>query len=118
GLNSGNDRAYEAVQTTLKSCEHFATSTNNSKREKVCNLYFPTIIIKGKLFNASMQPNNDLTLKSINKEQVLLSRSYHEYNNSIIRIFNDENLQQNIQELKISCDDFFEKYELELKNSL
>ncbi|MDQ5930488.1 MAG: hypothetical protein QG594_2276 [Bacteroidota bacterium] len=118
GLNSGNDRAYEAIQTTLKSCEHFVISTDNSKREKVCNLYFPTIIIKGKLFNASMLENNELELKSINREQVILSRSFHEYNNSIIRIFNEENLKQNIQELKISCEEFFEKYELELKNGI
>lgn len=118
GLNSGNDRAYEAIQTVLKSCEHFVISTDTSKREKVCNLYFPTIIIQGKLFNASMLPNNDLELKSVNKEQVILSRSYHEYNNSIIRIYNDVDLEQNILELKLCCDEFFEKYELELKNGI
>lgn len=117
-LNSGNDRAYEAIQTVLKSCEHLVVSTNNSKRKNVCNLYFPVIIIKGKLYNASLLPNTDLELKSTNKEQVILSRSYHDYNNSIIRIFNDENLKQSIAELKSACNDFFDNYDLELINGI
>jgi len=114
-FNQGFDKAFEAIQTTVKSCEHLVFSTDNSDREKVCNLYFPIIIIKGKLLSASLLEDGELELKNIDKEQLILSRSYHEYNNSIIRIFSNENLAQNIQYLKTTCDDFFEKYEQELK---
>ncbi len=117
-FNQGNDKAYESIQTTLKSCEHLVVSTDNSNREKVCNLYFPVIIIKGKLLSASLLPDGELELKNVDNEHLILSRSYHEYNNSVIRIFNDENLSQNILDLKNSCDEFFKKYEVELRNGI
>lgn len=117
-FNNGNDRAYEAIQTTLKSCEYLVNATDESLRERVCNLYFPVVIVKGQLFNATMTTNNDLDLSKIDNGQIILSRSYHEYHNSVIRILNDEKLEENIKLLVDQCDDFFKKYESILKKNI
>jgi hypothetical protein len=119
GLNSGNDKAYESIQTILKSCEHFVNATNNSYRKvKVCNLYFPLIIIKGSLYCAKMITSNELDLSEIDKGEIILSRSYHEFNNSVIKIFNEKNLENNIKSLKKQCDDFFKNYTTIMKEKI
>jgi len=76
------------------------------------------VIVKGQFYSASMITNNDLELQKTNNEEVLLSRSYHEYNNSVIRILSHENLKDNIQNLKKQCDEFFEMYGDILKENI
>lgn len=115
--NGGNDKAYESTQTLLKSCEHLVYSTNNSGR-KVCNLYFPLIIIKGDLYSAKMISDNDLKIEEITEAEIIISRSYHEFNNSSIRIFNNKNLFTNIESLKKHCDDFFDNYNIILEKNI
>ena len=69
----------------------FKFNTNNHKLEGKHSLARDTIF-KGKI-------------EEITEAEIIISRSYHEVNNSSIRIFNNKNLFTNIESLKKYCDD-------------
>jgi hypothetical protein len=114
-LGNGKDRAYEAVSSVTKACEYL--SQNLSVRENTGSIYMPVILIEGSLFEAKIL-NNDINVKQSKSSEVLIARSFHEYGNSHILIFDNSNLQEVSKHLFKLTEEFFEQYESLLKKCI
>ena len=100
--------SYEAVQSVTKACEYFSQKVN--ERKNICAFYFPIILIEGKLFEGQLSVDNDISIQEVRNTEVLVTRSFHQYGNSHILIFDSSNLDQISQELNDLATEFFEKY--------
>ncbi len=106
-FNVGSDRSYESIQSVTKACEYFSQKV--SQRKKVCAFYFPVILVDGKLCEASYQ-EEEIEIAEVNYSEILITRSFHEYGNSHIHIFDNSTLEEVVKKLDNLSNDFFAKY--------
>jgi len=107
-FNKGVDRSYESIQSVTKACEYFSQKSN--ERSKVCALYFPVIVVEGKLFKANYK-NQDIELKATESAEILFTRSFHEHGNANILLFNASNLNNMVDNLNKLASEFFKEYD-------
>ena len=114
-FNNGSDRSYEAIQSVTKACEYFSQNINN--RKNISAFYFPIILIEGIIFESQLL-DDEIELKQVNDSEVLVTRSFHKYGNSHIKIFDDSNLNIVAEKLHNLTYNFFEKYDELIKANI
>lgn len=114
---NGADRSFEALQSVTKACEHFVSSISKSDR-RVESIYYPIIIVDGSLFTARRTREDSIEIESVTKHELLISRSFHEFGNSYVQIFDASDLDGVAKYLKRISLDFFRNYSVILNKAL
>lgn len=112
-FNNGSDRSYESIQSVTKACEYFAHKV--SQRSKVCAFYFPVVLVDGTLCEASYL-EEEIEIDEVNYSEILITRSFHEFGNAHIHIFDNSNLKEVVKRLDNLSNEFFAKYKHLLEN--
>ena len=113
--NKGVDRSYEAIQSVTKASEYFSEKINS--RSNICAFYFPIIIIEGKLFEGKLN-DDEIEIEEVNNSEVLITRSFHDFGNSHIRIFESSDLDFVSGRLNDLAEKFFQEYKKHLEDSI
>lgn len=113
-LGNGKDMAYSAVQSVLSATEYFIDKSNQSSK-KFINIYFPVIVIEGKLYKAEIDLKGNIQVNKISETQISTVKSFAEQNSTYVNIIEFAKLDSITQDLMNECKLIFEKYDAELK---
>ncbi|WP_159473621.1 hypothetical protein [Chryseobacterium sp. 18068] len=110
-----NDSSYAASQSVLKAIEYLVNQSNMS-RKKFCNIYIPIIAIDGELYESFLDSNNEIEIEEKRISHFLSNKSFEENGLSVLNVVTSNEIANYVKELKNQCDNFFIKYEKELKD--
>jgi hypothetical protein len=111
-FTSGSDTTYAATTTVLKATRYFVEKYKKTE-VKLCSLYFPIVILDGRLFDIELQDDSKMGIKEVNESKLLQIRSDLNKTN-IIQIVTKDNLNEYCKKLKLHCDKFFKTYSKEI----
>jgi hypothetical protein len=113
----GKEPSFDAIQSLTKACEHFLKECNE-KRNYQINIYFPTIVIDGLLYKASLIKNEEMKIEEVKNAEVSITRSFHTFGNANLLIFNSSNIDKIAVNLYLQGEELFKKYDKFLKNNI
>lgn len=111
--NGGRDDIFKALSGTVKALNHFHESCSvheaNGNGDRLLYLYEPVVVIKGKLFEATLNDNLELNINEVDYSQVnfnYLSPNYEE-RRYVVHIVTSNQLTNFIEVKKQSLKNIF-----------
>lgn len=112
-FTEGVDITYSALNGVNKSIQYFVGETNKTRR-RMCNIYFPIIVIDGKLFECELSESGETLVSEIKENDFTWIKSYDTHSLIQVSITTKENFETFVQKLKSNCEIFIEKYKDEM----
>uniref|UniRef100_UPI00404B838F hypothetical protein n=1 Tax=Fulvivirga sp. TaxID=1931237 RepID=UPI00404B838F len=112
-FTSGVDNTYAATTSVSKSIKYFVDKYKKSK-VKLCSLYFPVIVIDGRLFDVELQKSNETKIEEVTQSKLLQIRSDLNKTN-ITHITTKDNIIDFCRERKANCEKFFKIYSKQIR---
>lgn len=112
-FTSGIDTTYGATTTVLKAIRYFAEK-HIKNNLPVCCLYFPLIVVDGRLFEVELKENNETGIVEVAESKIVVIRSDLNKTN-MIQIVTKDHLEVFCKDLKSQCLDFFKHYARQIK---
>ncbi len=112
--DNGKDMAFSAIQSVLSATEYLVEKSNKSNK-KFLNIYFPVVVIEGKLYKAEIDFEDNIQVQKIEEIKISTVKSFAEQNSTYVSICEFKELNKISKKLMNDCKLIFDNYDPELK---